>query len=103
MANEPKPSAGSRVKAEDIRMLVSELGRVRTEWAVFVGAAALVSVVHLARTAEGQWTFDLGATETTIGVIALLWLPTLLQVLAIAGGSLKTSLGEASVGGLAGL
>ncbi|HVU79538.1 MAG TPA: hypothetical protein VHC67_18330 [Gaiellaceae bacterium] len=68
-------------------------------WVVPIAVLALVSTVHVGRK-EGSWEFAFGVGSITATLVALAWLPALLSVIALTGGKIKTSAGEASTGGL---
>jgi hypothetical protein len=67
-------------------------------WIAGIGIAALASVIRLSHGPAGT-TIEFRATSVTAVIVALLWLPTLLRVIALTGGKLKTAGGEASTPG----
>jgi hypothetical protein len=84
---------------------VGELLRVRFRvpraWLLaVVAAAAVLSDFEVTRDAQGHLAVGFRVTATTMALVALVWLPALLGVFAVAGGGLKTPAGEATPGGL---
>jgi hypothetical protein len=69
-------------------------------WAIAMVIVAVVSAVDLSRAPNGDLAFHVGVDVVAIGAIALIWLPALLRLLSITGGSLKAAGVEASAGGL---
>lgn len=61
---------------------------------------AVVSAVDVTRAANGDVAVQFGVETATIGAIALIWLPALLRLLSLTGGSLKAAGVEASASGL---
>lgn len=68
-------------------------------WVIAVAAAAVASVFRVVHR-DGSTTIGFEVTGVTAAVIALVWLPTLLRVIALTGGNLKTPAGDASTTGL---
>jgi hypothetical protein len=69
-------------------------------WAIAMVIVAVVSAVDLSRAPNGDLAFHVGVDAVAIGAIALIWLPALLRLLSLTGGSLKAAGVEASAGGL---
>ena len=69
-------------------------------WAIAMVIVAIVSAVDVTRAANGDVSVHVGVGTVTIGAIALIWLPALLRLLSLTGGSLKAAGVEASAGGL---
>lgn len=69
-------------------------------WIVAMAIAAVLSALHVSVTAQGDVSGSFGPSALTGILIALVWLPALVRVVAIAGGGVKTPAGEASTGGL---
>src|SRR5262249_12408948 len=59
------------------------------------------SLFEVTHDAHG-WEVQFRITTVSAVLIAMLWLPTLLRVIALTGGNLKTPAGEASTTGLLG-
>jgi hypothetical protein len=90
--------ASSKTKApidqieELMRIIVDP--RHRRPWVVGLVIATLVSLFKVSRSPEGIIHFTLEVTTVTLILIALVWLPALIQVFALSGGRLKTLAGE---------
>lgn len=69
-------------------------------WLVVLSVATVLSLFEVVRNAEGTFVINFRLTTTTVLLVALIWLPFLLKVIAISGGGLKTAAGEASILGL---
>src|SRR4051794_7948375 len=80
-------SAAQDSSVERIRELGDIAMRVVWWWALAMFALALLSVVHVMHRTRGtSWTFEL--TNLTAVLLALIWLPVLLRVIGIGGGTL---------------
>lgn len=75
--------------------------RMPLRWVVLLTIAALLSTIRLEHAAH-QFVWSFQVTTITAVLLALAWLPALLSVIALTGGNIKTSAGEASTGGLLG-
>jgi hypothetical protein len=73
---------------------------VQPLWAVAMVVVAIVSAVDLTRGPNGDVGFHVAVDAVAVGAIALIWLPSLVRLLSITGGSLKAAGMEASAGGL---
>jgi hypothetical protein len=69
-------------------------------WLGLLSALAVVSAFDVHRSENNGYTVDFRVTWITGLLVALIWLPSLLHVIAIAGGNVKTPAGEATTGGL---
>ncbi len=69
-------------------------------WATLTLTIAAISAFDMSRAANGEITATFHVSTTTALLVAFLWLPGLIRLLAVAGGAVKTSLGEASSPGL---
>ena len=74
--------------------------KVPNVWAVTIVIAAVLSAVHISVSSTGEVSGSFAASTLTGVLIALIWLPALLRVIALAGGGIKTPAGEATTGGL---
>lgn len=86
--------------AHALREILAVAERTHVAWRVLVAVAALLSAVDLARASGGGWTLHIAVNGTTVGIVALFWLPPLIRVLALTGGRLKALGGEANLNGL---
>jgi hypothetical protein len=83
-----------------IEKLMSTLLVMPRAWLLSVSGAILLSLFEGTRTADGAFVVSFHFTAITAGLIALIWLPSLLKIIALNGGGLKTPLGEATAGGM---
>jgi len=74
--------------------------KVSRGWAGLVGFLALASCVKLTHPSGGGLDVEFAVTATTLGVVALLWLPSLLRVWSLAGGKVEAAGVAATSGGL---
>jgi hypothetical protein len=91
-------------KTSSIRIAaVNELLRAAVDvpprWLRLVVAVAILSCFELSSGPDGT-TLTFRVTTVTVALIALAWAPALIHVIGLAGGAVKTPLGEASSGGL---
>lgn len=75
---------------------------IPTFWAVIVGVLAFASCLTIGHPASGGLTVEFGISATTVGVVALFWLPPLLRVWSLTGGKLEAAGVAASSKGLLG-
>jgi hypothetical protein len=85
---------------ERLDVLVMQVPR---GWMVAVGVAAVASAIHVEVDAGHHVSGSLAPGTLTAVVLALIWLPSLVRVLGLSGGRVKTPAGEATTPGLAGL
>ncbi len=76
---------------------------VSRPWAVAMVFAAVLSSLHVNVSEKHDLSGSIGVTSITVALLVLIWLPSLLRVLGIAGGGVKTPAGEATTPGLAAL
>jgi hypothetical protein len=69
-------------------------------WLVTIAVAVILSLFEVTKNAEGAYIVNFRVTIATVVLLALFWLPFLLKVIALSGGGLKTSAGEANILGL---
>src|SRR4029077_4099769 len=88
-----------RVSLSDLRSLLGTVMLIPRVWIVVVGVAAVASAFGISfKQGALEVTFQLTAITATL--IALAWLPALVQIVALGGGGVKTPAGEATTGGL---
>jgi len=69
------------------------------KWVLAIGAGVILSTLRVSRTHAGvEVSFQV--TTITAVLVALLWLPALVRVIALVGGAVKTSGAEVQSGGL---
>jgi hypothetical protein len=98
-----KPSfRGERDAAaiQRMRSVLSVAMEVSRPWTIAMIVAAVLSAAHVNVTADGDVSGDARLTTLTAVFVALIWLPSLLRVVGLAGGAIKTPAGEASTTGL---
>ena len=91
--------AQGRIQLTTVTSLLTTVTIVPRRWALLMLGAAAASAFEVSWTAS---TLDLSfrITAITVGLLALIWLPALVNVIALAGGGVKTPAGEASSTGL---
>lgn len=85
---------------DEIQDLIKKVARVPVVWVLAMVVSAVLTAVHVDRAANEDITvsFDVGAP--TLVAMALIWMPMLLKVFALAGGSLKAGGVEANILGV---
>lgn len=84
-------------RADAVAQMALKVPRV---WAVGMAAAAVLSAATVDVSEGGEVSGSFHPTTLTALLFALIWLPALLRVIALAGGAFKTPAGEAATGGL---
>jgi hypothetical protein len=97
MADESQRQRG--VTLETVRQTMGLVATVPKPWCGLILVAAFVSTLEVTLS-PGAWSAKFSVSSVTVAVLGLLWLPVLIKVLALAGGSMKTPAGEATSGGL---
>lgn len=69
-------------------------------WAVVCIAGAVLASIHINVDSHGDVSGSFAPSGISAVLVALVWLPSLLRVIALAGGGVKTPAGEATTGGL---
>jgi hypothetical protein len=93
----------SRPRFASFRELGDVVMYVPRPWLALVLFAAAVSTIRLNFGGGHSVSGAVSVTALTAVLFALIWLPALLRVLAIAGGGIKTPAGEATTPGLGSL
>ena len=91
----PKRGRIGPAKVEEILAVVM---RVPRPWAALMGAFAFLSSVEIDHAARGGWDFHFEVTGVTLVAFSLIWLPALLRLLSLTGGSFKGGGVEVSSG-----
>ena len=85
---------------DPVNRLLSSLLNLPRPWLAVAIAMILLSTVEVTLTSSGEMTVAFRVTGITALLFALIWLPILLRIIALLGGGVKTSAGEASTPGL---
>ena len=100
---EEKDKSREKVSLEQIKGLLEILLPIPRPYIFVLGLAIFLSLFQITRNPQGAVTVTFGLTNITAVLLALIWLPFLLKVIALSGGGFKTMAGEASLTGLLGL
>jgi len=94
-------SAGktSSIRIAAVNELLRAVIDVPPRWLLLVIAAAILSCFELSSGPDGT-TLTFRVTTVTVALVALAWAPALIRVVGLAGGAVRTPLGEASSGSL---
>ena len=91
----------NNISLDQVKTVVNEvLLPIPRPWIIVTSAAIVISLFEVAPTTGGPYTVSIRLTSVTVLLLALVWLPFLLKVLALSGRGLKALGGEASFGGL---
>jgi hypothetical protein len=84
----------------DTRDVLREVMHVPRGWVIAMTALAIVSSLKIGRPAGGGVAIDVEVGTVAVAALALIWLPCVVHLLALTGGTLKAGGVEASAGGL---
>jgi hypothetical protein len=98
-AKKPKRSTNSPGNLDQLLAVVMRLPRL---WLAVLTVVALLSTLEIDHAAEHGWSVHFEIDAITLGVLALIWLPALLRLLSLTGGTLKGGGVEVSSEGLMG-
>lgn len=99
MAGEQMPAHRATVSVEQVRAMLRAVVAVPRPWWIVVTAAAVLSCIEASRATNGDWSLGFAVSNTTVLLLALIWVPALVRAIALSGGAVKTPAGEASTGG----
>jgi len=85
---------------DSIEDLVAPFLKLSRLWISIISFVILLSMFEIKGTPSGNLSFSFRLTFITVALVAIIWLPALLKVIALLGGGVKTSAGEASTPGL---
>lgn len=85
---------------ESLRQVLALVSRVPRAWLWAMVAAAVLSSVDASRSSRGEISLHLEFGTAALVALALIWLPVLLRLLLLTGGTLKAAGLEASATGL---
>jgi len=86
--------------AEEARELLPFIMRVHPVWAAGMVVVAIVASIDVTRPSHGRVAVHVGLGTVAMAAVALIWLPALLRLIALTGGSLKAGGVEAKASGL---
>lgn len=89
--------APPRAHLED---LVRVVWQVPKQWIALMIALAVLSSVHVHGGTSGDYAVDISVGTLAIVAVGLIWLPALLRLLLLTGGSLKAGGVEAAAAGM---
>ena len=98
-ADEGAPTQTRPISLDDVDLVLRHVIRHSWRWTALAIAAATLSAFKLSFK-SGNVEVAVEITAITVALIALIWLPALINVIAIAGGGVKTPAGEVAAGGL---
>lgn len=93
-------STQTKVTTQQIQDVMALLFPLPGLWLLIVLVAILLSMFEVTLDAGGAITATFRLNAVTALLLALIWLPVLLRVIALAGGGIKTAAGEVSTPGL---
>src|SRR5690349_18982658 len=104
MAADPAPrpaltSSPVKPTLDDVKRLVGIVMPIPWWWVVVIVVGMLLSVFQVSHGASG-WTVAFQVSASTVALFGALWLPTILRMVAVAGGSIPTPAGTASTQGI---
>ena len=99
-ADKGKHQDAPRTSGQDLDDIVRGLWQIPRRWVALMIGAAILTSVTVSRTAEGKTGLEISVGTLAITSLALIWLPALLRILFLTGGSLKAGGVEASAAGL---
>lgn len=99
--NEGSAAEGqSSAAIEQLQALLAASVQLKRWWTWTMVAAAVLSTLRVERVANGDLGVTFRLTALTAILLALIWLPAVLRVIVVGGGSIKTPAGEATTRGL---
>ena len=93
--------SGQSAAISDLERLGVIATRLSKAWAGAMVVAALLSALSFERAANGDVSVGVKLTALTAVFAALVWLPSVVRIVALAGAEVRTPAGEATTGGLA--
>lgn len=93
----------SSTKLETIAQLLRSLLRLPAVWLKPILLLAFLSLFQVSWTEDGGFVFNFGVQNTTVLLLAAVWLPAGIKLLALVGGRVDTPTGGFSTGGLEGI
>lgn len=99
MENKTRSAAGE-VGAENVGVALANVMVIPRAWLAAMVVLAFLSCLTITHPEGRGVEVNFGVTVTTIGVVALIWLPALIRLLSLTGGRLRAAGVEASSTGL---
>lgn len=90
----------TKITPQQIQSVIDLLFPLPRVWLLVVLVAILLSTFEVTLNADRTITATFRLNAITAVLIALVWLPVLLKVIALTGGGIKTAAGEATTPGL---
>jgi hypothetical protein len=88
------------MSAEEARELLPFVMQIHPVWAIGMVVVAIVASIDVTRPSHGRIALHIGFGTVAMAALALIWLPALLRLVALTGGSLKAGGVEAKAMGL---
>ena len=85
---------------EQVKGLVAGALEISKPWAIFIAVVAIASAFDLSHSAGGDAVLSFQISTTTVLLLSLIWLPSLVRVIAMTGMKFETPAGEAATPGL---
>lgn len=101
LSEDDEPTSRPAISPGGARAFLDLVVDVPRWWLALSLALAAVSAVSVDRVATGAFVVHFAVGATTIGAVALYWLPAVLRLLSLTGGRGKVLGVEAAAGGLA--
>ncbi|MDZ8050301.1 MAG: hypothetical protein RMX68_024255 [Aulosira sp. ZfuVER01] len=93
MISKPNPEPGSnQISREAVDWLLRRILHIPKNWLIISSIFILISTFQI--TGGEKITFKFEVTNTTAVFLGLIWLPSLLKIIALTGGAIKTPVGE---------
>lgn len=92
--------AGVERRSVETEALVGRLAKPPIAWTAAMLVASVLAALDIRRSSEGTYAMGFHPSTPSLIALALIWLPLLLRVFALVGGSLKAAGMEASVPGV---
>lgn len=95
-----EPSSRGAGLSDEAEILVAQLARPPVPWTLLMLLVAVVAAVNVSRSPAGTYAINFEVDAVSLIALSLIWLPLLVRVFALVGGSLKAAGMEASVPGM---
>lgn len=85
-------TSNNQISREAVDWLLRRITHIPKNWLIISSIFILLSTIQI--TGGEKFTFKFQVTNTTAIFSALIWLPSLLKIIALTGGAIKTPAGE---------